>query len=212
MSTAKNIEATTKEDNRVQVVIESWHSYNSGYLLGRWIDITGMDQEEISEVFAQEEKRMTKWMHEKDGPEYGDCEELFLADFEAPFGLDQLLDEDSTPEQLAMVCELAELIESDGDQGALKIEVMLCEGLDLDVDSYNDLDDRMMIHLGSNWSDEKDQEELGYYLLEETGGLEGVPEHLRNYIDFQAYGRDCVLGGDFTIYRIDGESWAVSNH
>jgi len=29
-----------------------------------------------------------------------------------------------------------------------------------------------------------------------TGGLEGVPDHLAYYIDFQAYGRDAVLNGD----------------
>ena len=43
--------------------------------------------------------------------------------------------------------------------------------------------------------------------LEDTGGLEGVPEHLRNYIDFAAYGRDARLGGDMTFVRYDGELW-----
>lgn len=48
--------------------------------------------------------------------------------------------------------------------------------------------------------------------LEETGGLEGVPEHLQNYIDFEAYARDARLGGDVSFVRHDGDLWVFSNH
>lgn len=44
--------------------------------------------------------------------------------------------------------------------------------------------------------------------LEDTGGLENVPEHLRNYIDFEAYARDARLGGDIVFVRHDGDVWA----
>jgi len=47
--------------------------------------------------------------------------------------------------------------------------------------------------------------------LEDTDGLRGVPEHLRNYIDFEAYGRDARIGGDMTFVRHDGELWAFHN-
>jgi antirestriction protein len=47
--------------------------------------------------------------------------------------------------------------------------------------------------------------------LEDTGGLQGVPEHLQNYIDFAAYGRDARIGGDMTFVRHDGELWAFHN-
>jgi antirestriction protein len=48
--------------------------------------------------------------------------------------------------------------------------------------------------------------------LDDTGGLEGVPEHLRNYIDYEAYARDCELGGDVSFVRHDGELWVFNNH
>ena len=48
--------------------------------------------------------------------------------------------------------------------------------------------------------------------LEETGGLEGIPKHLENYIDFEAYARDAQLGGDVAFIRHDGELWVFSNH
>ena len=43
--------------------------------------------------------------------------------------------------------------------------------------------------------------------LEDTCGLEGVPEHLCNYIDFEAYARDARLGGDMVFERHDGDLW-----
>lgn len=48
--------------------------------------------------------------------------------------------------------------------------------------------------------------------LNDTGGLEGVPEHLRNYIDFEAYGRDARLGGGMMFVYYNGELWAFHNH
>ena len=43
--------------------------------------------------------------------------------------------------------------------------------------------------------------------LEDTGGLAGVPEHLQNYIDYEAYARD----SDMVFARHDGELWVFYN-
>lgn len=48
--------------------------------------------------------------------------------------------------------------------------------------------------------------------LTDTGGLEGVPDHLRYYIDFEAYGRDARLSGDVTFVRHNGDLWAFHNN
>ena len=39
--------------------------------------------------------------------------------------------------------------------------------------------------------------DLAEQLLDETGDLDQIPEHLRGYFDYEAYGRDLRLGGDF---------------
>lgn len=39
--------------------------------------------------------------------------------------------------------------------------------------------------------------ELAEQLLDETGELEAIPENLRYYFDYEAYGRDLQLGGEF---------------
>ncbi|MGY3615692.1 antirestriction protein ArdA [Bradyrhizobium sp. USDA 10063] len=48
--------------------------------------------------------------------------------------------------------------------------------------------------------------------LEETGGLEGVPEHLKRYIDYAAYARDARTSGDISFVRYEDELWVFYNH
>ena len=38
--------------------------------------------------------------------------------------------------------------------------------------------------------------------LDDTGGLDGVPENLKAYFDYKAYVRDLEMGGDFAF--VDG--------
>ena len=48
--------------------------------------------------------------------------------------------------------------------------------------------------------------------LESTGGLDGVPEHLKNYIDFESFARDARLGGGISFIRHNGELWAFNTN
>jgi hypothetical protein len=41
--------------------------------------------------------------------------------------------------------------------------------------------------------------------------LPEVPEAVRNYIDYEAFARDCCLGGDMCEFRFDGTTWTVTN-
>ena len=51
------------------------------------------------------------------------------------------------------------------------------------------------------YPDIRDHDDLGRYYIEELDAMQ-VPEHLRNYIDYEAYGRDVALeeGGEFTDF------------
>ncbi|MEO2018920.1 MAG: antirestriction protein ArdA [Fuerstiella sp.] len=42
--------------------------------------------------------------------------------------------------------------------------------------------------------------------------LGDMPENLRYYFNFEAYARDCEMGGDMTFVNHDGEVWAFNNH
>jgi hypothetical protein len=41
--------------------------------------------------------------------------------------------------------------------------------------------------------------------------LSEVPEAVRNYIDYNAFARDCQLSGDMHEFRLDGTTWSVTN-
>jgi len=102
------------------------------------------------------------------------------------------------------------------------IDAALWDWLDLDeidreivtlyrheVDAEASIDDIKERYQGTHMSAEAWAEDW----LQSTGGLEGVPEHLVNYIDFEAYARDARLGGDVVFvdagYR---EVLVFSNH
>jgi antirestriction protein len=47
--------------------------------------------------------------------------------------------------------------------------------------------------------------------LQDTCGLDGVPDHLKNYIDYEAYARDMRHDG-ITFVRLNGELWVFNNN
>lgn len=47
--------------------------------------------------------------------------------------------------------------------------------------------------------------------LEETGGLDEVPENLRRYFDYESYARDMQYGGDVFTVEHEGETWVFWN-
>jgi hypothetical protein len=41
--------------------------------------------------------------------------------------------------------------------------------------------------------------------------LEGTPEFVRNYIDYEAFARDCRCGGDMYEFEFQGDNWTCTN-
>ena len=58
-----------------------------------------------------------------------------------------------------------------------------------------------------------DHDDLGRYYIEELDAIQ-VPEHLKNYIDYEAYGRDIALeeGGQFTDLGYVRDTGYISIH
>lgn len=76
------------------------------------------------------------------------------------------------------------------------------------LEAYDEFDEGAVnayCYLFGEWDKDKFQdyyhgefdswEDMAEQLLEETGELNEIPEHLRNYFDYQAYARDMRLGG-----------------
>ena len=162
--------------------------YNEGDLVGEWVKFP-TTPEEMQKVFER------IGIGQKD--DFGQPnEEWFITDYDCYVdGLyDKLGEYESLDELNYLASKLDEMSQGEYEQfqaameigdhsGSLQEIINLTENLDC-YDVYPD------IH---------DHDDLGRYYIEELDAMQ-VPEHLRNYIDYEAYGRDIALeeGGEFT--------------
>ena len=162
--------------------------YNEGELVGEWVKFP-TTAEEMKEVF----KRIGIGQRDDFGQPY---EEWFITDYDCYVdGLyDKLGEYENLDELNYLASKLDEMSNSEyaqfqagmemGDHcGSLQEIINLTENLDC-YEVYPD------IH---------DYDDLGRYYIEELDVMQ-VPEHLQNYIDYEAYGRDVALeeNGTFT--------------
>ena len=162
--------------------------YNEGELVGEWVKFP-TTAEEMKEVF----KRIGIGQKDDFGNPY---EEWFITDYDCYVdGLyDKLGEYENLDELNYLASKLDEMSESEyaqfqagmemGDHcGSLQEIINLTENLDC-YEIYPDIED---------------YDDLGRYYIEELDAMQ-VPEHLKNYIDYEAYGRDVAMdeNGSFT--------------
>ena len=162
--------------------------YNEGALVGEWVKFP-TTAEELKKIF----ERIGIGAKDDFGQTY---EEWFITDYDCYVdGLYDLLGEYANLDELNYLASKLDNMSQDeyerfqaameiGDHtGSIQELINLTENLDC-YDIYPD------IH---------DHDDLGRYYIEELDAMQ-VPEHLRNYIDYEAYGRDIALeeSGQFT--------------
>ena len=162
--------------------------YNEGFLVGEWVKFP-TTAEELKKVF----ERIGIGAKDDFGQTYG---EWFITDYDCYVdGLYDLLGEYANLDELNYLASKLDDMSQDeyerfqaameiGDHtGSIQELINLTEKLDC-YDIYPD------IH---------DHDDLGRYYIEELDAMQ-VPEHLHNYIDYEAYGRDIALeeSGQFT--------------
>ena len=162
--------------------------YNEGALVGEWVKFP-TTAEELKKVF----ERIGIGAKDDFGQTY---EEWFITDYDCYVdGLYDLLGEYANLDELNYLASKLDDMNQDeyerfqaameiGDHtGSIHELINLTENLDC-YDIYPDI---------------YDHDDLGRYYIEELDAMQ-VPEHLRNYIDYEAYGRDIALeeSGQFT--------------
>jgi len=162
--------------------------YNEGALVGEWVKFP-TTAEEMKEVF----KRIGIGQRDDFGQSY---EEWFITDYDCYVdGLyDKLGEYENLDELNYLASKLDEMSDSEyaqfqagmemGDHcGSLQEIINLTENLDC-YEIYPNIED---------------YDDLGRYYIEELDAMQ-IPEHLQNYIDYEAYGRDVAMdeNGSFT--------------
>ena len=162
--------------------------YNEGELVGEWVKFP-TTAEEMKEVF----KRIGIGQRDDFGQPY---EEWFITDYDCYVdGLyDKLGEYENLDELNYLASKLDEMSDSEyaqfqagmemGDHcGSLQEIINLTENLDC-YEIYPNIED---------------YDDLGRYYIDELEVMQ-IPEHLQNYIDYEAYGRDVAMdeNGSFT--------------
>ncbi|WP_080873453.1 antirestriction protein ArdA [Oceanobacillus timonensis] len=154
----------------MQVYIANLGKYNEGELVGAWFS-PPIDMETVKETIGLND-------------EY---EEYAIHDFELPFDIGEY-----TPiEEINRLCAMVEEIEGTPLYDALsEIQGYWFDSLEELLEHQDDI---------IYYPDCDDMEDVARYLVEETGMLGEVPTNLQNYIDYQAFGRDIEMDGNFLV-------------
>ncbi len=168
---------TTTDKKILAVFLTNLGKYNEGYLIGEWVDLPVTDKE-LEKIFER------IGINEQ-------YEEYFITDYESDFGL--------TAGEFSSITELNEQAEQLADLDEYELYIvaaLLSEGYELAeaLDRY----DYVIIYYDCN-----DMTDVAYVYIEETGMLNGVPENIARYFDYESFGRDMGYEGQF-IFTDDG--------
>ena len=173
-----------------EAFITNLGKYNEGALVGEWVKFP-TTAEELQKVF----ERIGIGSKDDLGHPY---EEWLITDYDCYVdGLYEMLGEYENLDELNyLASKLEELDDHDYEhfQAAMQVSDYTGSVKDL-INLINNLD-KYEIYPGVD-----DYSDLGRYYIDEVGVME-IPEHLANYIDYEAYGRDVAIDemGQFTNY------------
>ena len=158
----------------MKIYITNLGKYVEGYLIGKWVQLP-VDEEALQKVL------------EAIGiDDY--YEEIFISDYETEIvGVGNSIGEYSSLVELNKLAErLEDLCQSDADKLEAVLEYTSCRGVTELLELIDELDSFELL------PDVDDDEALGYYYADECCCID-IPEHIRTYFDYEAYGRDIRL-------------------
>lgn len=166
----------------IKIFVTDLHEYTCGNLVGKWFDV-----KDYTDMDAMLDECHIGWN------EFAENErnEWFVSDYESEEGVDisEFFGGDFpwlSEEEIEQLKELAELSEDNEDLIVAMSEAGYCIN-----DIINEHDDHYLVE-ADNYYD------LGYELISECYDIEKMMGTLSSYFDYEAFGRDCVLGGDYT--------------
>ena len=165
----------------LKIYVTNLGKYNEGFLIGKWLELPATEEEiekTLEEIGISDEP-------DENGIYY---EEYFITDYETD--MDGLkVSEYSNIDDLN---ELAETIDDLDEDEKEIVNAIIGEGYSLE-DAIDKKDDVMIYYNCSN------MEQVAEDYAEQVGLLNDIPESLRYYFDFEAYGRDMSFEGHFVF-------------
>jgi antirestriction protein len=151
----------------LQLYIANLGKYNEGILKGEWFTLPVDFQEVAKQIGLNEE-----------------YEEYAIHDYEAPFHISEY-------ESLDSLNEIAERLAS-LDEIEAKAVASVMDNNHLNINEAMDMLENGEILF---YHDCKDMSDVAYEVVESGGLLDSMPENLRFYFDYEAFGRDLNIEG-----------------
>lgn len=162
----------------MKIYLTNLGKYNEGELVGEWVEFPA-SQEELEKVF------------ERIGinEEY---EEYFITDYECD------LYEVGEYENIDKLNDIAERIKELDEEGS-KVVKALIQKLDYTLDEAID-----KVNSGDYmiYNDCENMTDVAYQVVEECGYLENVPDNVARYFDYESFGRELGIVGNYMF--LDG--------
>lgn len=177
----------------MSIALTNLGKYNEGILDFVWLNLPASD-DEIAAAFDQIEVSHDDTHYYSDGrgrvvnfddPEMcGEYEEFFITDYECDFY------RVSEYENLNSLNEMAETIDNLQDYEMDIVKALIDDGYTLEqaLDAKDDC---------IYWDDCDSMSDVAYRMIDKYGDLDRIPEDLRDYFDYEAYGRNLETGGHF---------------
>lgn len=167
-----------------RIYLTNLGKYNEGELVGKWIDLP-IDDDDLEKVY--EEIKI----------DFNEYEEVFITDFENDYGYH--VDEYDSIEELN---EIADEFEHLTAYETDIVKVLIDQGGYTAEDALDKKDNVIV------YSDCYTMEDVARQYAESVGLLDEVPDYLQSYFDYEAYGRDMEISGQF-YYGGDGNYYEV---
>lgn len=192
----------SKNNVELKVCLGCYASYNDGFLFDKWYTVT--DSSELSDavenfqahVMESIKKAKPEWL--KDGyiqDTY--AEEIYISDSELYVNGEFIpYDSDAVSEVESLLDTLDQTFNHD-----LGLLFQVANNNGTDLDGLSNLDGDLFAFEVDSDSDS----DIGYAYAEMTDALAQMPDHLKNYFDYESYGRDLYA----TTYNVNGTWYAV---
>ena len=171
-----------------KIWVGNLRKYTEGRLCGEWIDLVNMDADEI-------EKATEKIA-------FNPCacfDELFIADYDASIDTSRLSEYENISELKNAVDVLAELFNNYGDD-ATKIFTAALDYSGGDISSAIEIIENERFRV---FSDCLTMRAVAEIVAWEMGYIDEMPEHLRDYFDYEAYANTLETTGFYQLAGFD---------
>lgn len=155
----------------LKIYVTNLRKYNEGQIIGEWVSLPCEDIKEVLEKISN-----------------SDNDELFISDYETDINGLKVSEYDNILELNTIAEEIEEMREDE----LIALQAYLEE--------YNNMEQALEEVRQGNYTiyyDCDDMSDVAYQVVNVSGLLDGVPEQVKMYFDYEAYGRDIDIEGTF---------------